>query len=132
MQFRFTVFVDNEKPNVICVDDWSIETDVGRPTARVRWEDPIVTDNSGKVFVTCDRQSGTEFNIGLTLVNCEAVDGTANTAGCSFHVNVTGKFYVSLYFLMRVIEYTKYCIEMVLIKMMHVSNLASPFDKLLH
>ena len=64
---------------------------MGKPTAKVTWKDLTISDNSGKVSVTCDPQAGTEFTIGKTVVTCEAIDGSGNTDACSFQVNVTGK-----------------------------------------
>ena len=65
-----------------------------KSTAKVTWEDLTVSDNSGKVSVTCDLQTGTEFSIGLTKVKCEAVDESGNTDVCSFQVNVTGNSFL--------------------------------------
>ena len=84
-------FIDSESPKVICREDLSVQTDEGKPTATVIWNDTFVSDNSGNVSVTCNPQSGSEFTIGHTTIICKAVDGSKNEAACSFHVNVTGK-----------------------------------------
>ena len=83
--------LDNEAPNISCVADQLSATDEGKPTAMVEWEDPIASDNSRNVSVTCDPQSGTNFSIGQSTVTCEAIDGSGNTVSCSFQVNVAGK-----------------------------------------
>ena len=72
------------------MDDLSVQTDEGKPTAMVIWEGPYASDNSENVFVTCYPPSGTNFTIGHTTVTCGAVDGSGNSAECSFQVNVAG------------------------------------------
>ena len=57
----------------------------------------MVSDNSGTVSATCDPPSGTVFTMGLTIVNCEAIDGSGNIDSCSFEVNVTGIFSLPYY-----------------------------------
>ena len=89
--FLLFFFIDSESPKVICHEDLSVQTDEGKPTAMVIWNDPFVSDNSGNVSVTCNPQSGAEFTIGHTTVICKAVDGSKNEAACSFQVNVTGR-----------------------------------------
>ena len=84
------LYLDNEAPNVSCVENQSKATDEGKPTAVVKWELPVASDNSGNVPVTCDPESGNNFTIGQTPVTCAAVDGNGNRAVCSFSVNVTG------------------------------------------
>ena len=87
----YLYFVDREAPNVICANDQSVQTDDGKPTAVVVWAEGQARDNSGNVSrLVCDRQSGTNFTIGKTTVNCEAIDGSENRAECSFKVIVIG------------------------------------------
>ena len=81
---------DTEVPNLKCIYNQTVKTDKGKPTAIVRWNDPVVTDNSGNVSVTCDAQSGAEFTIGETRIPCEAVDGSGNKASCYSYVIVRG------------------------------------------
>ena len=85
------LYLDNEAPNISCVADQLSETGEGKPTAMAIWEDPLASDNSGNVSVTCDPPTGTNFAIGQSTVTCKAIDGSGNTAPCSFQVNVTGK-----------------------------------------
>ena len=59
-----------------------------------------VSDNSGiVVYVSCNPQSGIDFNIGQTVVTCQAVDGSGNRAECSFDVNVKGKWLCNVSYL---------------------------------
>ena len=85
------VFIDSEAPRISCTEDLSVQTDEGKPSAMVLWEAPLASDNSGNVSVTCDPPTGTNFAIGQSTVTCKAIDGSGNTAPCSFQVNVTGK-----------------------------------------
>lgn len=57
----------------------------------VKWKQPRVTDNSGKVSFTCDTQSGAKLSIGKTVIICEAVDDSGNRAKCSYVITVYGK-----------------------------------------
>ena len=90
------IFIDNEAPQIICIEDQSIQADEGS-TAMVIWKSPLASDNSGNVSVTCNPQSGANFTIGLAIVICEAIDGSENSASCSFQVNVTGNYCVCKY-----------------------------------
>ena len=87
----FFVSVDNEAPSITCPENQSIKADEDMPSGLFTWQTPKTSDNSGNVpEVSCNPQSGTNFTIGETVVTCEAVDGSKNTAECSFQVNVTG------------------------------------------
>lgn len=58
------------------------------------WSDSDVTANdvvSGPVPVLCDTASGSGFQVGSTLVNCNATDLAGNVAYKSFAVPV-GEF----------------------------------------
>ena len=58
----------------------------------VIWEDPSVTDNSGRVVdVLCDAASGSDFAIGRTVVTCTAVDSSGNNGTCNFAIYVKGE-----------------------------------------
>ena len=86
----FFILTDIEEPTLTCVDGKTTDTDRGKPTARVTWVDLQAEDNSGDVSVFCVPPSGTHFDIGLTTVTCNAVDGSGNKIACDFHVDVTG------------------------------------------
>ena len=48
-------------------------------------------DNSGQIpTMTCDAESGSQFEIGETKVTCQAVDPTGNQATCMFIVKIEG------------------------------------------
>ncbi|KAK7477576.1 hypothetical protein BaRGS_00031181 [Batillaria attramentaria] len=56
----------------------------------VNWEDPGVTDNSGKtVMLTSDVTAGSSFSSGVTTVTYTAVDVSGNEKACSFSVAVS-------------------------------------------
>ena len=85
---------DSEHPRISCIERIAKQTDEGLTTAMVAWEKQTATDNSGNVSdVTCNPPSGTNFSIGVTTVTCGAIDGSGNTAKCSFQVTVTGLYH---------------------------------------
>ena len=58
-------------------------------TAIVSWTKPEATDNSGQnPTVTCNREPGSEFGLGGSVVTCKAVDLAGNQATCAFSVTV--------------------------------------------
>ncbi|XP_072041456.1 hyalin-like [Amphiura filiformis] len=72
-----------------CPANQTTNTDPGQPTAKIEWQGPIATDNSGvKPTVMCDPASGIDFVIGKINVTCTAVDGFGNVNNCSFYVDV--------------------------------------------
>ena len=84
--------LDKEAPILICPTNQTFETDSGQPTAVVVWTDVKATDNSGEnLIVTCNSDSGSQFEIGLTEIVCEAWDLNRNHAMCTFTVYVKGK-----------------------------------------
>ena len=83
---------DTEAPTVICPPNQTIENDLTKSTATVIWTTPLATDNSKLIpTVTCNKQNGSQFEIGATEVMCQAVDRAGNQATCSFIVDVAGK-----------------------------------------
>ena len=69
-----------------------MDTRPDQPFSVAVWQDPSVIDNSEDVpEVACDRQSGSNFTIGQTLVTCEAVDSSGNNNACNFQITVRGK-----------------------------------------
>ena len=79
----------------------SFQTEKAKPTAVVEWKQARASDNSQiSPQVSCNLQSGTNFNIGRTNVTCEAVDGSGNRAECSFQVDVIGKYSCTVCILM--------------------------------
>ena len=88
---------DKESPTIECPANQTRNTDYGKSTAFIEWQDPLASDNSGdRPTVVCHPPSRTSFAIGSTRVNCIARDGYGNKNKCYFYVNITGKIlYVS-------------------------------------
>ena len=91
-KFNCLICIDQENPKIQrCPTNITQETDPGKPTAAVEWEEPLATDNSGDaVNVVCNHVSGAQFNIGHTEVVCQAVDSSGNKAECQFNVTING------------------------------------------
>ena len=84
-------FVDSESPSIICPGDIVQATDPGRYIAIVTWEDPIITENSGKPpTVLVSPESGSDFPAGNSTVLVFAEDEQGNRANCTFNVEVIG------------------------------------------
>ena len=92
-------FVDTEDPIFIsCPANQTTDTASGLSTAIVVWTEPHATDNSGvPTNLTCNVESGSQFEIGQTKVICEARDLSGNEAVCSFIIKVTGKYGHAIY-----------------------------------
>ena len=83
---------DTEAPTLICPPNQTLKTDFSKPTAVVVWTDPVSTDNSKLApIVTCDKENGSQFEIGETEVMCQAFDQAGNRKSCSFIVNNLGE-----------------------------------------
>ena len=83
---------DTTAPRIYPVpSDITTRTDVGRPTAVVRWKSPAAHDDSS-VTLTSNWDPGSVFPIGETTVTYTAVDEFENVATESFRVTVEGKF----------------------------------------
>ncbi|XP_070537244.1 hyalin-like [Ptychodera flava] len=88
--FRVIV-IDPEEPTVRCPGNMNITTEPRKPTSTVNWSYPNASDNSGRVTVTSNYQSGMEFTIGLTIVNLNASDPSGNMDSCHFNITVIDK-----------------------------------------
>ena len=89
----FILFADNENPVVSAISDINVNTDPSSSTARVSWQQPTVTDNSGEeVTLTSDYSPGEQFSVGTTTVTYTARDRYGNEATSQFDVIVTGMF----------------------------------------
>ena len=76
----------------VCPQNQIYDTELGRATAVVVWNDPNAVDNSNQEpIITCIPKSGTRLPIGRRYVNCKAQDESGNMAECNFVVNVQGK-----------------------------------------
>ncbi len=89
---------DAEPPVITCPSDIVVQSDPGQGSAVVNYPDPTVTDNcfsmqpspSGLPGVTCVPPSGSSFPVGTTTVTCTAMDGSGNSANCTFTITVQG------------------------------------------
>ena len=88
-QFKFS---DNKRPVIYGIPEkLRNKTDHGVPNARVWWEEPTASDNSGSFKMTSTHRPGDSFPIGLTNVTYIAVDPSNNTANSTFTIEVVGK-----------------------------------------
>ena len=66
-------------------------TDAGVAYATVNYDAPTVTDLADpNPTYTCDRETGTQFDLGSTTVTCTANDKAGNSNICTFDVEVKG------------------------------------------
>jgi hypothetical protein len=79
---------DRTPPVVECPDDMVVECSESEG-AKVQFEVRATDDRSASPQVRCTPQSGSEFSVGTTTVNCTAIDDWGNPGGCSFTVRVT-------------------------------------------
>jgi hypothetical protein len=87
----FTVIVvDREEPRIECPDGIAQDNDLGVCSAKVIFA-VVATDNCGMVRADCTPSSGSDFPIGVTPVNCVAIDAADNIALCRFIVTVIDK-----------------------------------------
>ena len=85
---------DAEAPQVSCPSNISSSTDPGENTTTVTWTNVTAADNADpNPELGCAPESGGQFSIGVTEVECEAIDSSGNKAACQFTVNVIGMFY---------------------------------------
>ena len=76
---------------IACPGNQTVNTKPSQAYASVVWTDPQMIDNSGQIpTITCDAESGSQFEIGETEVTCQAVDPTGNQATCIFTVKIEG------------------------------------------
>lgn len=60
------------------------------PDGTVTYPEPVASDNSGDVTVTCDPPSGARLSAGDVVVTCTATDSSGNTSTGSYRVSVPG------------------------------------------
>ncbi|HSB11310.1 MAG TPA: HYR domain-containing protein [Blastocatellia bacterium] len=73
-------------PAIQCSRDITVQNDPGLCGATVNFEVSAV-DNCGEPFVICNPPAGF-FPVGVTTVECTAIDRSGNTAMCSFSLTV--------------------------------------------
>ncbi|XP_033625807.1 mucin-17-like isoform X2 [Asterias rubens] len=69
-------------------EDVTVTVPFGTTSANVPWDTPVVTDNSGTVFPTTNRQPGSSFPPGTTPVTYTFTDPAGNSVTRTFNVNV--------------------------------------------
>ncbi|XP_072037686.1 uncharacterized protein [Amphiura filiformis] len=89
--FTITVIeVDTIPPVVQCNDNISVSISLNIGGARVDWDEPTATDNSGFVTLTSKSHNpGAFFPPGERVVTYVFTDGAGNSADCTFTVTVT-------------------------------------------
>lgn len=84
-EFAVTVRQDTTPPTITCpphITNWVCSADGGPVSYTVTATD----DCDPNPTITCSPPSGSNFPVGSTLVNCEAVDACGNRAECRFLV----------------------------------------------
>ena len=85
----FSISADNVAPVVTCIDDVSSTIGINLGGTVVQWVEPTATDNSGVVSLASQtRVPGSFFPVGQTSVTYRFVDGSGNSATCTFQVIV--------------------------------------------
>ena len=79
--------VDNEPPVADCPDDITATTDPGQCGAVVEFQAQVY-DNWPGATIYCYPLSGSFFNSGVTVVNCNAMDASGNVDSCHFLIKV--------------------------------------------
>jgi lysophospholipase L1-like esterase len=72
-----------------CPANVSAQSADGNPTS-VSFDQPSSSGGTAPITTTCSAQSGSAFPVGASTVNCQAQDSRAQSASCSFVVNVQG------------------------------------------
>lgn len=82
---------ESDPPSVTCPNDITVYTNAGQSTTNVFWNPPIATDRSGQVvLIESFPASGSEFQIGRSVVTVLAYDDADNIGICTFTVSVEG------------------------------------------
>lgn len=89
LKCSFTVtLADNTPPRLTCTSGVTVTAPSGKTSTPVDFPAPTGTDNCSSVDIKCSPPSGSNFNIGNTLVTCTGTDSSLNTAQCFFTVTV--------------------------------------------
>jgi uncharacterized repeat protein (TIGR01451 family) len=82
---------DTAPPSFSCPSDiTAVEMPAGSGVATVEFDMPRATDDCSNASAACEPPSGSQFEIGATVVTCRATDESFNAANCTFTVTVTG------------------------------------------
>jgi hypothetical protein len=86
----FTVTVNDTQPPIItCPANVSVTAPPNVSSVPVTLPAATVSDNCPGATVSFNPASGSNFNLGTTLVTATATDASGNTASCTFNVTVT-------------------------------------------
>ncbi len=80
--------VDNIDPTITCPSDITAYADATTNGTTVTWAAPVTSDNCSIGSVTSSFQSGTTFTLGTQSVTYTVIDGSGNSAVCTFNVTV--------------------------------------------
>lgn len=95
--FTITV-VDTIAPVIDCPEDITVQADGDDCTAVVNFPTPTATDNCDDVTIsqTGGSASGSEFTVGVHIIEFEAEDESGNTTTCTFTITVEGNSEVTI------------------------------------
>lgn len=79
---------DTEPPVVTCPSDTVLDNDPDQCGAVVNYEPATATDNCSVASLTCTPPSGSFFPVGVTAVECVAIDDAGQADTCTFTVTV--------------------------------------------
>lgn len=80
--------LDKTLPTISCAGDVVANIPFGQSQVNVFFGAPTASDNCGGITTNCTPVSGSAFALGTNIVTCTAIDSSANTNSCSFHVIV--------------------------------------------
>jgi len=81
--------LDKTPPQIVCPTVTAKANDLHQCGAIVQYPLPTVTDSCSAITnLVCVPPSGSFFPLGLTMVNCTAIDAGGNSAECAFGVTV--------------------------------------------
>ncbi|XP_070557234.1 uncharacterized protein [Ptychodera flava] len=79
----YVTIIDDEDPELDCVDEQSVQTDPGERFAVIHYQ-PGATDNSGEVTLSRDSEDGTQYVMkSSVIIEYTATDPSGNSASCS-------------------------------------------------
>lgn len=89
--------IDTSRPVLQCPTSVVVYADAGETSARVTWDEPTASDNSGAtvpVVKTGGPDIGTYQDANYYTVHYSATDETGNEANCQFSLLVRGELYI--------------------------------------
>jgi gliding motility-associated-like protein len=80
---------ENVAPQIVgCVPNITQNTDAGKPTAKVTWNNPTVNESCGIASEVFSKAKNSDFKVGVTTVIYTVTDKSGNSAACNFTVTV--------------------------------------------